>query len=586
MKRKFLFTTLFWFVLPICQGQSTKFLPQSDKWTQYISIKSKIFNNNLSGCERLGLYNQLDSLYERNLNLYVDDFEHMVYALICGDTAKAKEMAYKVVRWKCWNAGIFEYNTGYGLFKQSDYWPELDSLSQIYGGLKDYDYMGALNRMGERDQAIRYALNDTTLTSQQQDSLSVVMHIVDSINQDSLAMLIEERGFPTWELTAYSASNNAFLIIQHAPLPFRYRYMKVFRESVADSNAEISNYAYIEDRTRSDRGLPQLYGTQLCNPGLGNDKMHYFYPIADIKNINRRREEAHLEPLEQYIGGYLNNYSKAAIANFDTLIVYSGFIDYHNNYYHSGFYDWMDSGSVEAYQLAASKDFSNAIDIYYAIFSELNPFVQDLEVYLKCLLSSDYCGNKIYNLISPYEAVERMVLCGRKIEDFPSWIPDTLLQHVKTVYPELRSSYLSQLNNEDNTAFESALQNKDSFLALLGNGKNYPRYEIDAWNKAYSKLQKMTDELQRNNYKEFFEALKKEVQKGNLHPEDFATLFDRTHYRLYHKDYYGTLSVHNKKVKTEDAVHLDSRRQEAELPPLWAYCDLNNLTYPKGYKSK
>jgi len=57
---------------------------------------------------------------------------------------------------------------------------------------------------------------------------------------------------------------------------------------------------------------------------------------------------------------------------------------------------------------------------------------------------------------------------------------------------------------------------------------------------AYPLLQKMTIELTKRDYEEFFALLWREVERGNLHAEDYASLYDRTYYRLHGKDWYGT----------------------------------------------
>ena len=132
-------------------------------------------------------------------------------------------------------------------------------------------------------------------------------------------------------------------------------------------------------------------------------------------------------------------------------------------------------------------------------------------------------------------------------------LPDTLSVPLLADYANLRDEYLRYLNHEDDAELTAALANRADFETLLRSGKNrrsatdsganYHRYELDAWNHAYPLLQKMTDELTKGDYKEFFALLWREVERGNLHAEDYASLYDRTYYRLHGKDWYGTLAA-------------------------------------------
>lgn len=99
-------------------------------------------------------------------------------------------------------------------------------------------------------------------------------------------------------------------------------------------------------------------------------------------------------------------------------------------------------------------------------------------------------------------------------------------------------------------------------------GANYHRYELDAWNHAYPSLQKMTDELTKRDYEAFFALLWREVERGNLHAEDYASLYDHTYYRLYGKDWYGTLAASDKHIHTAKPKTLNERRRAACLPLL------------------
>ena len=94
----------------------------------------------------------------------------------------------------------------------------------------------------------------------------------------------------------------------------------------------------------------------------------------------------------------------------------------------------------------------------------------------------------------------------------------------------------------------------------------------------------MTDELTKGDYEEFFALLWREVERGNLHAEDYASLYDRTYYRLHGKDWFGTEGrrpsveptlaagvpsarpTTDKHIRTAKPKTLNERRRAACLP--------------------
>ncbi|MEO9870727.1 DUF6624 domain-containing protein [Ekhidna sp.] len=113
----------------------------------------------------------------------------------------------------------------------------------------------------------------------------------DRANTARMREIIEQHGWPTYNLVGEGPSNNAWLIVQHAdrnPL-FQAKCLPLLKDAVDNGQANPSNYAYLYDRVRVSRGEKQLYATQSwTNNGL--DKGSY-YPIDDESNVQNRREE-------------------------------------------------------------------------------------------------------------------------------------------------------------------------------------------------------------------------------------------------------------------------------------------------------
>lgn len=547
---------------------------QSEQWKAYLDIR-KQSRADMTPCEKMEVYARMDSLFDGNIPVRTQEMNYMEAALKCGDTATFKRLAYRVVRWKGWNPLVFYYVNQYKFLKDCDWWPELDSIQQVVHSRKDYSYAETLHQMQQEDQAVRRAFHNPSLTPADEDSLGRRMHEVDSANLVKLKWLIATLGFPTWERVCSYGSADAWLIAQHAHPWFQYGYVKQMRRAVADTNADPSNLAYLEDRLRTARGLPQLYGTQFSSTSE-NNRTVWQCPVADIKNVNFRREQMLMPPLEDYIEGYLTSSTDDGMLDSDNPLTEMG-DDYVRYYYLGDQFSLlsmdMQQGMTDAVAYSATGDYCAAISIFCSRFSNHYPFVRDLKHYLECLLHSECVGNQ-YCYISHYEVLERMVLCGYEPDAWLQSLPDTLTVPLLADYANLRDEYLRYLNHEDDAVLTAALASRADFEALLRSGKNYHRYELDAWNHAYPSLQKMTDELTKDDYEEFFALLWREVERGNLHAEDYASLYDRTYYRLYGKDWYGTLAAGvpsarpttDKHIRTAKPKTLNERRRAACLP--------------------
>ncbi|MBP9991088.1 MAG: hypothetical protein KBT45_06640 [Bacteroidales bacterium] len=553
-------------------------MAQSGQWKAYQDITKK-FRSDMTPCEKMEIYTQIDSLFGGHIPIYMAEFNYMDNAIKCGDTATFKKMAYRIVRWKGWNPSIFEVYDRYKFLKKCDYWPEIDSIQQIHGNKKNYQYMVTLFEMEDRDQAARHAFEDTSLTQVQEDSLAQRMHEVDSANQEKLKWLIDTLGFPTWERVGSAGTNSAWLIAQHAPIPYLYEFAKTYQKAVADTNAEITNLAFLEDRSRSWRGLPQLYGTQFTS-NAKNNKTVCSIPIADIKNVNYRRENMHLGSLEDYLESYTESNVEHGVLDKDSPI--APFDDDYVSYYYNGSENSTQpiesqEGITDAIVHMSENDYCKAISIFCTNCSSRYPFIQDLKRYIVSLLNTD-CFRDKRLFISTYEVLERMALCGYEPDSFLDSLPDSLSAPFRANYPQLRTEYLRYLNHEDDKELLSSLQNRNAFEKLLQSGKNYHRYELDAWNHAYPYLLKMTEQLTKHDYRDFFKLLWREVIRGNIHAEDYATLYDHTYFRLYGKDYYGTLANKDRSITTTKPKHLDQHRQEICLPPIKKAVNHNSLT--------
>jgi hypothetical protein len=115
-----------------------------------------------------------------------------------------------------------------------------------------------------------------------------------------LEEIFDEFGYPGYDLIGEEGSNNFWLMVQHSDkdLQFQSRVLEKLKIEVENKNADGRNFGLLTDRVNINTGEKQIYGTQVRYNSLGQA---YPKPLYDSINVNKRREEVGLEPLEQYL---------------------------------------------------------------------------------------------------------------------------------------------------------------------------------------------------------------------------------------------------------------------------------------------
>ena len=124
--------------------------------------------------------------------------------------------------------------------------------------------------------------------------------LTDTERTARLEEIVEEHGWPTYDLVGKQGEDAAWVIAQHSDLDpaFQAEALELLRDAVADGQASPGNLAYLEDRVRAGRGEPQLYGTQTgCTRGGEPARPE----IEDPAGLDARREEAGLPPYDRYL---------------------------------------------------------------------------------------------------------------------------------------------------------------------------------------------------------------------------------------------------------------------------------------------
>ena len=183
------------------------------------------------------LYSSLDSImpdmYFYDLWYYYVSAEMVDYYCpeIVIDSAKIESLLYRLAQ----SDGV-ERSWFYTSFcddiklHERAYWPQIDSLINVIHNNRCRPFIDSLAAMAERDQSVRN-LEWTEETMK-------LAEVVDSTNTAKLKQLIEQYGFPTWELVGQYGQMNAWAIAQHSTeyLPhFLKQYRKRSRKTMRQS---------------------------------------------------------------------------------------------------------------------------------------------------------------------------------------------------------------------------------------------------------------------------------------------------------------------------------------------------------------
>lgn len=130
----------------------------------------------------------------------------------------------------------------------------------------------------------------------------------DSENQYLLKGIIKKHGFPTLDMVGKDAMDGIWFIIQHADGDLEWQKSQLLNIEAAVKNGDLNGdkYAYLYDRIKVNSGEKQLYGTQFEDVDFDN-KTTKLRPTEDIENLDKRRLQIGLSPIELYRKSILKN---------------------------------------------------------------------------------------------------------------------------------------------------------------------------------------------------------------------------------------------------------------------------------------
>lgn len=229
-------------------------------------------------------------------------------AQMCNDAPKAQAFADKSVEIS-WDmaAKLLQSDTEYpelGVLRDSDLGKKTLEKTVAVAKASGFNFELAkeLDLLSEADQKYR-RLNDEYRSKYAQNSPEYQKFMHEWVSNDSLCLakaeaIIQQYGYPGKSLVGESRQDDIWLVIQHAPLEKQEQYFPLIDAAAQKGELRKSSWALLVDRIRMYKGQPQIYGSQVVrDDASGGWKFH---EIEDETNVNKRRAEVGLGPLEEY----------------------------------------------------------------------------------------------------------------------------------------------------------------------------------------------------------------------------------------------------------------------------------------------
>ncbi len=122
--------------------------------------------------------------------------------------------------------------------------------------------------------------------------------LISTANYQSLKKIVMSNGFPTISMVGKENSHKFWMMVQLCDFDIQFQVAVLKQMGRASRNGDIikEDYAMLTDRTRVNRKLKQLYGTQYFINDFGDVAL---YPVHDMTNVNERRKSLNLEKIEK-----------------------------------------------------------------------------------------------------------------------------------------------------------------------------------------------------------------------------------------------------------------------------------------------
>jgi hypothetical protein len=124
------------------------------------------------------------------------------------------------------------------------------------------------------------------------------------INEKIVTDILDYYGWPDKELIGERGNLTICNVIQHSDNEIRIKYLPLMKQAVKDKKLNPQLLVRTEDRIATENGELQIYGGQMKYYPETNS--FNVWPVYDPANINKRRAEIGLEPIEEHLKSRFN----------------------------------------------------------------------------------------------------------------------------------------------------------------------------------------------------------------------------------------------------------------------------------------
>ena len=161
----------------------------------------------------------------------------------------------------------------------------------------DKPLIAVLDTIFKADQSLIQENKGWDVNSIEWKSWNKKCSMMDSVNLIKVNDIINKDGWPGEDIIGWYGSSTLWVVIQHSTLENQEKYLPLLRYAVKKGKARPAQLALLEDRILKNQGKEQIYGTQITSDSLGIKK---FWPIKNERNVNKRRFQVGLGPIQWY----------------------------------------------------------------------------------------------------------------------------------------------------------------------------------------------------------------------------------------------------------------------------------------------
>ena len=162
-----------------------------------------------------------------------------------------------------------------------------------------------LDSVYKKDQYYRTLVSATDEENNHNFSNKLLWKKIEEWDRENLIVvekIIAKHGFLGYKDVGTKAATAIFMVIQHADIKTREKYLTQINRAMKEKNILGPHYAMYIDRLNKAQHKPQKYGTQLL---VYKDTKPELYPLLNADSVDYWRDEIKMyESMEKYLGRF------------------------------------------------------------------------------------------------------------------------------------------------------------------------------------------------------------------------------------------------------------------------------------------